>query len=191
MNARYRIAASLFACIGATACTQETNAPQTAQQEPSVATAATPVVEVTQATVAQIESAIESMARAVPSAKMGAPVDVYFQLSGVAAKDRATSLQLVVVPRIAGTNLRVELPASVSIDVDERNFAFQKAEASGVYRKNLLVTPRQTDTGTLQVIVFLNVGSDSYAGNFTIPIGSDVAADAKSTGKTGLKRPQE
>jgi hypothetical protein len=108
--------------------------------------------------------------------KIGAPVDVHYQFSGVALKDSQATLQLAFVPRLAGGVMRVEFPASetVSIDAGDSPMFMQKAQAAATYRRTLTVTPRQSGGGHIQVIVSMDIADGRYFSVFTIPIASPI-----------------
>lgn len=126
-------------------------------------------------TVQSAEPGIAQMQRADQvGGKISVPVEVRYRLQGVAAKNQPATLQLAFVPRIAGTNLRVEFPAaqSASIDTGGMPLAVAKADTAGAYRRNLLITPRSGDSAEVRVIVSMEVNGGRYFGIFTIPVGA-------------------
>jgi hypothetical protein len=114
--------------------------------------------------------------------KLGPPVDVRYQVSGVVAKDQPVTLQLAFVPRLDGRNLRVEFPesAGVSIDSSSQPLASVKASKADVLRHKLLVTPTVADSGQLRAIVSIDVGDARYAGAVSIPLGERPTKTASS-----------
>lgn len=108
------------------------------------------------------------------SGKLGVPVDVRYLVSGVAAKDQPVTLQLAFVPRLDGSNLRVEFPdtAGVTIETGSKAVASQKASKVDVLRHALLVTPTTADSGEVRAVVSIDVGDARYAGVVSIPVGN-------------------
>jgi hypothetical protein len=117
---------------------------------------------------------LEQMKVARPSGKVSVPVDVRYQLRAAPTRDQPVGLDLAFVARVPGQNLQVEFPrdASVTIDSGGAAFAQQKAEAKGVVRRNLIVTPR-SEAGEVRVLVSLDVEGARYFGVFSIPIRLD------------------
>lgn len=131
------------------------------------------------------------MALAAPvGGKIGVPVDVHYQLQGVAAKNQPATLQLAFVPRVAGSNLQVEFPASPTVAIENGAAAFSigKADATGVYRRSLLVTPRAADAGEVRAIVSMEVDGGRYAGIFNIPVGSGGTPERAGKDRPGIIR---
>lgn len=128
---------------------------------------------------------LEQMALARPVGKIGAPVDVRYQLAGVVAKDQPATIELAFVPRVAGTNLRVEFPDTpgLSIDAGARLMQAQKAGAAEALRHSLLVTPTQSDTGQLRAIVWMDVGGGRYFTIYSIPIAAPSQATKQNAPK--------
>jgi hypothetical protein len=116
---------------------------------------------------------LDDMQLARASGKLGPPVDVRYQLSGSATKYQPVTLQLAFVPRLDGSNLRVEFPDTdgVAIETGSKKIASQKASKSDVLRHALLVTPTAADSGEVRAYVSIDVGSAKYAGIVSIPIG--------------------
>ena len=130
------------------------------------------------------EPPLQDMALARPSGKIGVPVDVHYLVTGTVARDQPATLQLAFVPRVPGTAMKVEFaPAdTVTVESTAPGMTVQKAEASGVYRRTLTVTPRKADTGELRAIVSMDVEGGRYFSVFTIPIGPGNAQAAPSRG---------
>jgi hypothetical protein len=147
----------------------DSSAPIAARSEPSASSAAdaTPPIDDTDPDIATMHVAEQA------SSKIGVPVDVLYSMAGLAVQNQPTSLNVAVVPRLEGTNMRVFfLPSeSVSIELDGAGFAVERAEPSAVYRQRLVVTPQQVVAGSFRVQVIMDVADGRYAGIFTIPIG--------------------
>jgi hypothetical protein len=113
------------------------------------------------------------MSPARPSGKVGVPVDVRYELTGALSQDQPTTLRLAFIPRVAGQNLRVEFPPSNSVTIESHETALlqQKAETAGVYRRNLVITPRSSVGTEVRVLVSMDVEGGRYFGIFTIPLG--------------------
>lgn len=122
--------------------------------------------------------------------KIGVPVDVRYQLQGIAAKNQPATLQLAFVPRTAGTNLRVEFPAAESVSIDEGGMplAIAKADTAGAYRRSLLVTPRRGDSAEVRAIVSMDVNGGRYFGVFAIPVGPAQAQTRSGKGRSPISR---
>lgn len=146
---------------------------------PAVTTGAQPPAQTSEPDVAQMRLAEQV------GGKIGVPVDVRYQLQGIAAQDQPAILQLAFVPRVAGTNLRVEFPAAAAVSIDEGStpLAIAKADAAGSYRRSLLVTPRAGDAAEVRAIVAMDVNGGRYFGVFTIPVSP--AQAQKQPGKNG------
>jgi len=125
--------------------------------------------------VAIAEPALDTMSEAQPSSKISVPADVRYQLSGAALQDQPITVKIAVVPRVAGTNLRVEFPdsPSVSVDVGGSPSVEQKVEAAGIYRRSLSITPRASAGAQMRVLVSMDVEGGRYFGIFSIPLGND------------------
>jgi hypothetical protein len=124
---------------------------------------------------AATEPAIEGMAPAQPSSKISVPVDVRYQLSDPTLQDLPITVQIAVVPRVAGENLRVEFPDSPSVSVQSGGGASveHKVEAAGIYRRKLSITPRTATGAAMRVLVSMDAEGGRYFGIFSIPLGGD------------------
>ena len=120
----------------------------------------------------------EQMSIARAAGKASVPVDVRYQLDGTPVRDQPLTLQLALIPRVTGQNLRVEFPPSRSVVIESggTSFARQKADAAGVYRHTLLVTPRDAAGGEVRVLVSMDVEGGRYFGIFSIPLNQAPAA---------------
>jgi hypothetical protein len=117
---------------------------------------------------------LEQMKVARPSGKVSVPVDVRYQLRAAPRPDQPVGLELAIVARVPGQNLKLEFPPgqSVSIDSGGKAFAQQKAEPQGVVRRSLVVTPR-SEAGEVRVLVSMDVEGARYFGVFSIPVRPD------------------
>jgi hypothetical protein len=123
---------------------------------------------------------VEQMSLAQPtSGKISAPVDVRYAFDGVPAPNRPTTLDLAVVPRVSGRNLRVEFPATSGLDVQGETtpLSAQKADAAGVLRRRLVVTPLTATATEFRVMVSMDVGSGRYFGIHVIPLTAPPASE--------------
>lgn len=119
------------------------------------------------------EPSLESMRRAQPAQKIGAPVDLHYLVQGSVGEQQTASVDLAVVPRLAGANLDVEVLSSPSMRVvADKSVVTRVAKAapSATYRQNLKVTPLEPGAGLLQVIVTMDVGDARYASLYNIAL---------------------
>jgi hypothetical protein len=119
---------------------------------------------------------LEQMPLAQASEAMSVPVDVHYS-SGNATAGQPVTLHLAFVPRVAGENLRVEFPRSktATVETTKADFVQQKADASSVIRRSIVVTPHQDLGVRVRVIVSMDVEGGRFFSVFSIPVG---AADA-------------
>ncbi|MGH8263361.1 MAG: hypothetical protein ACRETU_04880 [Steroidobacterales bacterium] len=124
---------------------------------------------------ANAEPALDTMSSAQPSSKVSVPADVRYQLSGPALLDQPMTVQIAVVPRVAGQNLRVEFPESSSLSIDSGGGSSveQKVAAAGIYRRTLSVTPRTPTGAAVRVLVSMEVEGGRYFGIFSIAVGNE------------------
>jgi hypothetical protein len=124
-------------------------------------------------TAAAEEPSVDRMLSARRSSRANVPVDVRYLFAAAPATDQSATLQLAFIPRVAGQNLRVEFPASSTVTVNPVSQApalvVEKAEAQGIYRHALTVTPRTLAT-EIRVLVSLDVAGGRYFGIFLIPL---------------------
>lgn len=116
--------------------------------------------------------AVEKMSPAHPSSKISVPADVRYQLGGTAMAHQPMTVQIAVVPRIAGQNLRIEFPQSEAVILESGASALveSKAEIASAYRRTLTVTPRDLDRAVVRVIVSMDVAGSRYFGIFSVPL---------------------
>jgi hypothetical protein len=122
---------------------------------------------------------LASMQRAVPSSKVGVPVEVRYRVVGTPGQNQPATLHLAFVPQVPGKGLKVEFPPSrgVSIETGGSPMTIQKATPEDVYRKNLLVTPLGSDAGQVRAMVWMEVeGGRTYFSIFQIPVGPAASA---------------
>jgi hypothetical protein len=114
---------------------------------------------------------LEQMQLAQRSGKVSVPVDVRYQLRAAATRDQPVGLELAFVARVSGQNLKVEFPHAESVTIESGGglIAQQKAEAKGVVRRSLIVTPR-SERADIRVLVSMDVEGGRYFGVFTIPV---------------------
>lgn len=146
---------ALVIALLCTGCAQSQSAAAAAQAQPSAA-----------------EPPLEKMAVAQVSGKVSVPVDVRYLAAAVPVLDRQMTLQLAFTPRMAGQNLKIEFPASESTSIESGGGVLtrQKANADGVIRRTLLVTPRKAGAAEVRVLVSMDVGGGRYFGIFSIPV---------------------
>ncbi len=128
---------------------------------------------------ANAETAIEQMSLARPaSGKIGAPVDVRYEFEGSPAPNRPAALNLAVVARVPGRNLRVEFPATSGIDIQGETapLSVQKADPAGVLRRRVVVTPLSATATEVRVMVSMDAGSGRYFGIHVIPLAAPPAS---------------
>ncbi len=108
------------------------------------------------------------------SEKIGAPVDVRYQFSGVMAAGRPVSLQLAVVPRVQGENLRIELAATpgVAVGASSAPLTVGKANAAGVYRYAFALTRAANAPVKLPLIVSMEIDGARFFSVFAIPLSA-------------------
>jgi hypothetical protein len=115
---------------------------------------------------------INQMSVAKQSSKVSVPIDVRYQISGAPSANKSVSVSLAFIPKVAGSDLRVEFPRSETVSVSETDEVMvQKADAKSVHRHNLVVTPTKGDAGEVRALVSMNVEGARYAGIFVIPVG--------------------
>jgi hypothetical protein len=128
---------------------------------------------------ATAETALEQMSLARPaSEKIGAPVDVRYEFDGPPAPNRPVTLNLAVVPRVSGHNLRVEFPASSGLDIQGETapLSSQKADAAIALRRRLVVTPLTDAATEVRVMVSMDVDGRRYFGIHVIPLAAPPAS---------------
>lgn len=119
------------------------------------------------------------------SSKIGAPVDVYYRHLAGAKLAADPSLQLTVVPRVAG-NLRVEIVADKSVSVVSGGapLALQKAGARTQYNRLLSLRRSGDAAASVRAIVWLESDGARLFSVFVIPADAASAAmQRKSAGK--------
>src|SRR4051812_15584378 len=97
--------------------------------------------------------AVDSMAIARPSAKLGVAVDLRYKFDGTASLGQPVTLHLAAIPRVAGANFNVSVKAAPGVEFTNGTLAAQKVDAAGVYRQELSVTRRSAASANLRVLV--------------------------------------
>ncbi|MGH8285405.1 MAG: hypothetical protein ACRETT_06525 [Steroidobacteraceae bacterium] len=117
---------------------------------------------------------LDQMSLATAVGKIGVPVDVRYKVSGVVTKDQPATVQLAFVPRVAGSNLRIEFPETAGVAVDAGSGAVwvEKATTLDVFRRNVSVTPTAGDSGEMRAIVSMDFDGGRYFSVFSIPVGA-------------------
>lgn len=113
--------------------------------------------------------AVESMARAVPTAKLGVPVELRYQFDDAVLPDRPVTLHLAAVPRVAGSNLAVSIKEAAGIRVGQGALHAQRADATVPYRQRLQVTRSAGSPGALRVLVTMDLPEGSAFSYFSLP----------------------
>lgn len=105
------------------------------------------------------------------SEKIGVPADVRYALTGGDA-GMPLDLQIAVIPRIDGDDLRIEFPSTPGVSVAKSATAhvFGKASASAPYRLSLDLATDAQAPDRLPVIVSMKVGEARYFSVFAIPL---------------------
>lgn len=181
MIIRHLAVAAASASMALTACTngsssREASAP--AAPVPTASTEAPAPAEVRPTRVATSTEPsgppLDQMSLATAVGKIGVPVDVRYKVSGVVAKDQPATVQLAFVPRVAGSNLRIEFPETAGVAVDAGSGAVwaEKATTSDVFRRNVTVTPTAGDSGEMRAIVSMDFDGGRYFSVFSIPVGA-------------------
>jgi hypothetical protein len=128
--------------------------------------------------------AIEFMSRAQLSGKRGAPVDVRYHVVGDVAAGVPMAVELVLVPRVAGSNLQYEVERTADVDVAvDGGMAAQKANATQAYRRTMSVVPKRADLEEMRVLVSIETADGLAFGVYRIPLKAPVAS-----GKSRPKR---
>jgi hypothetical protein len=155
------IAALLLASVVSGACG---SGPLNAEPPPASQTPAVPAV--------PAGPDIQGMKVARQLGKVTVPIDVRYQVSGAVSKNQSVAVSLAFIPKVAGSDMRVEFPRSETVSVSETTEVMvKKADAASVHRHNLIVTPVKGNAGEVRAIVSMNVDEGRYAGIFVIPVG--------------------
>ncbi len=116
------------------------------------------------------EPDIATMKRAVPtSSKLGAPVDLHYQVDGLPEAGRPVTVHLAAVPRIAG-NLSVSIKEAEGLQATVAPLAQQKATAGTAYRQQMSVTRAANGPAELRVLVTLETPEASAFSWFSVPL---------------------
>jgi hypothetical protein len=116
------------------------------------------------------------MALASAPSKRSVPVDLRFQFAGDATTGLPVTLHLAVVPRVAGSNLKVSIKEVPGIQTAAVALGAQKASATTAYRQQLSVTRLAGGPAELRVLVTMDVGESTEFGWFGVPFSAAPAA---------------
>lgn len=135
---------------------------------------------------ASMESAeppVSSMRLAQAPHKLGAPVDLFYQIEGEADAGRPLMLHLAAVPRVPGSNLVVSLKKETGISTTATAQTTQKASASTTYRQQISLTKLAGGPAELHVLVAMDMPEGSAHSWFSIPLDAVPAAAKQSSRK--------
>jgi hypothetical protein len=119
------------------------------------------------------QPALESMKSARAPAKLSVPVDLRYSFDTEPLANQPAMLHLAAVPRVAGTNLRVQVNDVEGIQVAAGGaLNVLKANANGAYRQQYSVTRQGTGPAELRVLVTMDLPQGSGFGFFSIPLDS-------------------
>jgi hypothetical protein len=168
-------ATALAACGG----TSRTSEDMAATPPPSPAsTAASSTAPTTAA------PAVDSMAFAMRSGKRGVPVDVRYQFDGDVGMNKATGLQIALVPTVPGTNLQMEIKPAAGVRIDANAApAIQKANSTDVYRHSASITKSDPAVESINVMVSMETAEGLAFGIYTIPLNAPVPGAKRSEKK--------
>jgi hypothetical protein len=114
---------------------------------------------------------LESMKTARAPAKASVPVDLKYSFEIEPSAGQPVTLHLAAVPRVAGTNLTVNIKPVDGIRVDaDGALNVQKASAQGAYRQQFSVTRQASAPAELRVLVTMDLPQGSAFGFFSIPL---------------------
>lgn len=117
------------------------------------------------------EPDLATMKRAVPaSSKLGVPVDLHYQVDGAAEAGRPVTLHLAAVPRVAGTNLSVNIKEEEGLQATVAPLAQQKATAGTAYRQQMSVTRAANGPAEVRVLVTMETPEGSAFSWFGVPL---------------------
>jgi hypothetical protein len=131
--------------------------------------------------------AVDSMAFATRSGKRGVPVDVRYQFDSDVGMNKATGLQLALVPTVPGTNLQMEIKPTAGVRIDTNVApAIQKANSTDVYRHSASITKSDPAVESINVMVSMETAEGLAFGIYTIPLNAPVPG-AKRTDKKPIE----
>ena len=126
------------------------------------------------------EPALATMALASAPQKLGAPVDLRYQIEGDASAGQPVTLHLAAVPRVAGTNLTMSIKEESGISAKASRLSAQKVSAATAYRQDVSVSKLAGGPEELHVLVTIEVPEGSAHSWFTIPLQAAPAAGKKN-----------
>ncbi|MGD9598114.1 MAG: hypothetical protein AB7G76_02480 [Steroidobacteraceae bacterium] len=106
------------------------------------------------------------------SEKIGVPADVRYAFSGDGVAGAPAQLQVAIIPRTDGNNLRVEFPATAGVSLHQSTAAqtFGKASAAAAYRLSVAVSAGSQAPAKLPVIVSMDTAAGRFFTVFGIPL---------------------
>jgi hypothetical protein len=124
---------------------------------------------------------VDSMAFAARSGKRGVPVDVRYQFDSDVGMNKATGLQIALVPTVPGTNLQMEIKPTAGIRIDAGPApAIQKASRNAVFRHSASITKSDPAVESINVMVSMETAEGLAFGIYTIQLNAPLP---------GAKRP--
>jgi hypothetical protein len=127
--------------------------------------------------------AVDSMALARPSAKLGVAVDLRYKFDGAISVGQPVTLHLAAVPRVAGSNFSVVVKPAAGLEFTNGTLAAQKVDAAGVYRQQLSVTRRSDAAEQLRVLVTMDMPEGTVFGFYSIPFDAGTTAQKSDSVK--------
>lgn len=125
-----------------------------------------------QSQVAPAEMPIARMKVAKVSGKITVPVEVRYQFDDAPVSNQPVPLQIALVSRAAGENLKVEFVNTDALIVDTvQPQQVQKVAVDGVVRHRVLVTAKQANPPDLRLLVSMDTAGGRFFGVFSIPVG--------------------
>lgn len=126
---------------------------------------------------------LEAMTLARSNAKIGVPVDLRYSFDGDASSGQPFTLHLAAVPRVAGTNLEVNLKEVEGLQASVGTLSVQKASAATPYRQQYAVTRQASGPSEIRVLVTMGVGQGSAFSWFSIPLDGGIATGKRDSVK--------
>ncbi|HRX90961.1 MAG TPA: hypothetical protein P5528_16090 [Steroidobacteraceae bacterium] len=129
---------------------------------------------------------------ALVDGKIGAPVDVLYRIEGEVLPNQPVAVQLVLTPRVAGSNLKVEIAdrADLALTKETLTLSRSKTTAGTQFRRSLSITPAADKLADLRIFVSIEIEDARYSSYFRVPLTADSTA-RKSQRKQPLQRKVE
>jgi hypothetical protein len=120
----------------------------------------------------EAENLTRGMVNAVSQEKVGAPVQMKFDLQSRPEIGQPLQIALAFLPQAAGNALRASFPATPNLTIQPASLPaeYQKVQADGVYRYELTVVPGENGMLIVSAIVNLDLPDGAQARTFSIPI---------------------